>query len=370
VLGSVLLVLVVLASWIRSQVLDTSGWTQTSVRLLQNEQVRQLVSNDLSERLLSVVDVKNLAESKLPGSLTPLAPVLSTAAAQLVPEAVDRVLELPAVQALWAQANRQAHARVTELLNGGGRTLSSSGGVVTLDVELLLDRIGQRLGLGGDIGRNLSRNQRRIILLRSNQLSTAQDVVKGLRYLSIILPVLVALMYAGALALASGLRRRILLEIGVGVIAAALVSLILRRWAESYVVNGLVHNEGVRPAVREILAIATTDWRDRALWLLGTGAFAIFAGWLAGPFDGAVRLRSFVADPLERHPGWFVAGVIAIALLIGSFGPARTPGQAIPLFFELVLAIVGVLALRRQVAGERAAEIASIPAEALASGGG
>jgi hypothetical protein len=271
----------------------------------------------------------------------------------VVPEAIDRALAVPAIQALWATANRRAHGRVLELLNGGTDTLSTSGGVVTLNVEALLNKIGAQLGVGSTIGAKLPPDRRRIALLRSNQLRVAQDAVKALRNLAFVLPALVALMYAGALALGRGARRRLLVEIGVGIIAGALVALVLRRWVESYVVDTLVVNEGVRPAARELLAIATAGWRERALWLLITGALFILAGWLAGPMRPAVKLRGLLAGPLERHPIWFAAGAAAVVLAIASLGPARTPGQAIPLLIELVLAVVGVYALRRQIASER-----------------
>jgi hypothetical protein len=353
VLASAVLVVAIMTTWIRAQIIDTSGWTQTSVRLLENEKVRELVANDLSERLLAVVDVQNLAADKLPPALAPLAPALATGAAQLVPQALDRALQVPAVQQLWRQANRRAHARVIELLNGGGPNLSTTGGVVMLNLEALLNRLGKRLGVGSEIGAKLPAQQRQIVLLRSNQLRTAQNVVKGLRDLSFVLPALVVLMYIGALALAVGARRRVLLDIGVGIIVASLLTLLLRRWVESYVVNTLVLNEGVRPAMREVLAIATAGWRSRALWLLITGVLVIFAGWLAGPMRWAVKLRGLIAEPLERHPVWFAIGAAGFVLLIAALGPARTPGQAIPLLVELVLVVVGLLALRRQIAAEQ-----------------
>jgi hypothetical protein len=353
VLASAILVVAIMATWIRAQIIDTNGWTQTSVRLLENEKVRELVANDLSERLLTVVDVQNLAAEKLPHVLAPLAPALATAAAQVVPQAIDRALEAPAVQELWGHANRLAHARVIEVLNGGGPRLSTAGGVVTLNLEALLDRLGQRLGVGSEIGAKLPAEKRRIVLFRSKQLRAAQDVVKGLRGLSFVLPALVALMYVGALALAAGSRRRVLLDIGIGIVVASLLTLLLDRWVESYVVNTLVLNEGVRPAAREVLSIATAGWRSRALWLLITGVLFIFAGWLAGPMRWAVKLRDLLAKPLERHPAWFIAGAVGLVALIAVLGPERTPGQAIPLLIELVLVVVGVLALRRQIAAER-----------------
>jgi hypothetical protein len=97
----------------------------------------------------------------------------------------------------------------------------------------------------------------------------------------------------------------------------------------------------------------TAGWRDRALWLLITGALAILAAWFAGPMRVAVKLRGFIARPLERHPAWFLGGAVGLALLFATLGPERTPGQVIPLLVELLLVVVGVLALRRQVTAER-----------------
>ncbi len=353
VVASVLVVFSIMATWIRAQIIDTDGWTQTSVRLLQNEKVRELVANDLSERLLSVVNVQNLAGEKLPPALRPLAPVISTAASQVVPQAIDRALAVPAVQELWGRANHVTHEQVTQILNGGGKTLSTAGGVVSINLEALVDRLGSRLGVGSEVGAKLPANRRRLVLLRSSQLSLAQNGIKGLRGLSFVLPLLVVLLYLGALWLGAGYRRRVLLEIGVGIIAGALVALVLRRWVESYVVSNLVQNEGIRPAMREVLDIATAGWRSRALWLLVTGVVVIFAGWVAGPMRWAVKIRELIAEPLEHHPGWFAAGAGALVLLIATLGPQRTPGQQLPLLIELGLVVLGVYALRRQIVQER-----------------
>jgi len=353
VIASVLLVFSIMSTWIRAQIIDTEGWTQTSVRLLQNEKVREAVAGELSERVLAVANVQNLAAEKLPKELRPLAPVLSTAAAQVVPKAIEKALEVPAVQELWGRANRVSHEQVMKILSGGGTVLSTSGGVVAINLEALLDRIGARLGVGNDVGSKLPADRRRLELLRSSDLSLAQNGVQALRGLSFILPLVVVLLYLGALALAAGDRRRLLLEIGVGIIAGSLVALVLRRWVDSYVVSSLVHNEGVRPAVREALDIATAGWRSRALWLLITGVVFLFAGWVAGPMRWAVRVRELIAEPLERHPAWFAGGAAALVLLIATLGPTRTPGQALPLLIELVLVVIGVLALRRQIEQER-----------------
>ena len=278
VLASVLLMLSVLATWTRAQIIDTDGWTQTSVRLLQDEQVRGAVSRALSERLLSVVDPRKLAAKALPSELSPLAGALSSTAAELVPQTIDRALQSPLVQELWARANRTAHTQVIELLDGGGSALKVSGGVVSVDLGELLDRLAKRLGIPGDPARRLSPERRRIVLLRSKQVHLAQASVRALRDLSVALPIATLLCFLGALALAAGARRRALLEIGVGVIVAALSSLLLREYADSYLVTNVIAGQGARPTARAVLSILTEGWRDRALWLLLVGALILLGG--------------------------------------------------------------------------------------------
>jgi hypothetical protein len=291
VLASLLLVVSILATWVRAQIIDTDGWTQTSVRLLRNEQVRRAVSSVLSERLLSVIDARQLAAEKLPPALAPLAGALSGGAADVVPQAIDRALQTPALQQAWASSNRAAHAQAIKLLDGGGSALSVTHGVVAIDLGRLLDELGAQLGLGSEIAAKLPPERRRLVLLRSKQLHLAQATVRGLRDLSLVLPLLTVLGFLAALSLGAGVRRRVLLEIGAGIIAAALVSLLLRRFVESYVVDDLVGNKGLRPAIHEVLAILTEGWRNRALWLLVAGLLVLFAGLLAGSARWARWLR-------------------------------------------------------------------------------
>jgi hypothetical protein len=284
-LASLLVFFSILATWARAQILDTEGWTQTSVRLLNNDKVRGAVSDALSERLLGVVDRHDPA-TRLPGLLSPLAGTLSGTAGEIVPQVVDRALQTPAVREVWAAASRTTHAEVIELFDGGPSALSTSGGVVAIDVEALLDKLGARLGLGDEVGRRLVPAQRRIVLLRSGQLQLAQGSVRGLRDLSVVLPVLALLGFLAAL--------------GVGIVGAGLASLLARHLAESYVVAALVSNEGLRPAARDALAIITAGWKSRALWTLVVGAIIALAGLLAQTCSMIWARRR--TDPLTGSP--------------------------------------------------------------------
>jgi hypothetical protein len=349
-------VLSILGTWIRSQIIDTKGWTRTSVQLLHNEKVRTAVSGAISERLLAVVDARELAAKHLPAPLAPLAGALSSAAADFVPQAVDRALASPGIQEAWGRANELAHGELIRLLDGGGPALSTTGGVVSIDLSVLLDKIGSRLGLGDEIGAKLPPSRRQLVLLESKQLKLAQNGVKGLRDLSLLLPLLVILCYLMALFFALGRRRRALLEIGAGIVLAGLVSLLVHRFAESYVTENLVGSEALRPAVREALAILTESWQSHAIWTLVSGAVVVLAGVIAGPARWARSVRRRISPSLQEHTAWYAGGAVGLVLLIAALGPTRTPGQTLPLLVELVLALVGIYALRSQVRREALGE--------------
>jgi hypothetical protein len=342
-LASLLLVVSILATWIRTQIIDTSGWTRTSVQLLHNEKVRRAVSGAISERLLSVIDARELARLHLPPALAPVAGVLSSAAAEYLPQAVDGALAAPPIQKAWGRANQLAHAELIRLLDGGGAALSTTGGVVSIDLGFLLDRIGVRLGIGDQIGARLPPGRRRLVLLRSKQLKLAQDAVKGLRDLSLLAPALVLLCYLAALGFAAG-RRRALLEIGVGIVIAALVSLLLHRLLESYVTDALVKSDGPRPAVREALAILTASWRSRAIWVLVTGAVVLAAGIFSvrsqarheapgatEPEDGAGETKAIAPEAGAKRANRLMLGaasgilILVIVLVLVDAGQSSTP---------------------------------------------
>lgn len=276
-IGSVMAVVAILATWLNAQVLNTEGWTRTSVRVLENPRVREGVAREVSGRVLGAA--QDLANHNLPPALAPLGRSLSLAGANALTPGVERALETSAAKELWEVANREVHEQVTGFLTGGSSTLSTTGGVVALNLEKLFDSVGHDLGIG-NVGEALPPEKRELVLARSDQLHRAQTAVKVLRHLDWIAPALAVLFYLTAIVVVPGRRARALVEVGAWIVAAALVALLLRGVVESYVVNELVHNEGTRPAVSAALSILTSGWRERALWLLLPGVLAVVAGAL------------------------------------------------------------------------------------------
>ena len=144
VAASLLTFLAVFAIWANRQLLNTDNWTETSSELLEREEIRTQIADFLVAELYTHVDVQREFERALeevlrPGSASALAGPAASGLRTLAEQRLDDVLERPVPQRLWEQANRRAHARLLDVLEGGGDVASTEGGEVTLDLTALLD---------------------------------------------------------------------------------------------------------------------------------------------------------------------------------------------------------------------------------------
>ena len=145
VLGSLITFVAIFSIWANRQALNTDNWVNTSGRLLANHAVDEQLANYLGEQVSENVDIKGELEAALPEKLQPLAAAAAGGIDQLTPKIAERALESPKLQALWAEANRVAHEQLLEVLNGGGSTVSTNNGEVTLDLHSLVSQIGDEV---------------------------------------------------------------------------------------------------------------------------------------------------------------------------------------------------------------------------------
>ena len=193
VLATLIAFVAIFSTWVNRQALNTDNWVSTSNKLLQNEAVQARLSNYLAEQLFENVDVQAELEEKLPPRLAPLAGPAAGALHQLAPQVAQRALSSPRFESLWSNANRRAHERLLEIVNGGGSTVSTSGGEVVLDLNSLLTQIGGQLG--GNLASKVPADAGQLTILKSDQLSTAQDIVSLIRHLPIVLTLLAIVLY-------------------------------------------------------------------------------------------------------------------------------------------------------------------------------
>jgi hypothetical protein len=355
-LASLLAFLAIFALWANRQLLNTDNWTETSSELLENDAIRTQVASFLVDELYTNVDVKGEVEQVFeqvlqPAGASTLAGPAASGLRTLANQGANTLLERPVPQQLWEEANRRAHLRLLEIIDGGGDTLSTSNGEVTLDLSSLLSQTQSNLGVGGRVAERLPEGAAQIVLFRSSQLELAQDVVRLLKALAIASVLLALVLFAVAVYLARGWRREALRACGIGLLFAGAGALVARALAGSTVVDAVATTDAVRPAAEAAWSTGSSLLVDVATATLIYGVVVVFAAWLAGPTAWAVGARRALA-PYLREPrfAWGAFGVIVLVLV--AWAPTPAFRLVIPALVLIGLLAVGVEALRRQTMRE------------------
>src|SRR5215210_4477942 len=173
------------------------------------------------------------------------------------------------------------------------------------------------------LGRQIVQNPGQVVVVRSTQLDGLQTLFKVLRNLGFVLPVLVLLLYAGALYLAKGWRPQALRAAGGGILAAALLVLLARRLLGSAVVDSVAGSGAVEPAIAAVWNILTEGLRERTLFVVVVGLAFLASGLLGGASHYAVGARRFIAPYLRDRPG----AVYFVVLLLFLLWLALMPGN-------------------------------------------
>jgi Short C-terminal domain len=342
--------LAIFSIWVNRQALNTDNWVSTSDKLLQNEEVKTQLSNYLADELFANVDVQAELEKTFPPRLAPLAGPAAGALHQLAPEVAERTLETSQAESAWSTANRGAHETLLKILNDEGSAVSTSGGEVTLDLKALLSESGGQLG--GKLASKVPPDAGQLTILKSDQLSAAQDISKLVRKLPIVLTLLALLLYGLAIYLAGPRRRQALRSVGFGFVVAGVLSLLLRGVAGNTVVDALAGNEAVKPAVEAVWSIGTALLVTIAVSAIVFGILVVIAAWLAGPTRIATSLRREAAPYLRERRGTTYAVVGLLFLVLILWAPVVAFHKPIGLLLLAVLMVLGTEALRRQADAE------------------
>ena len=229
IVASLLAFVSLFAIWLNRQVLNTDNWTKTSSDMLADPVIRDQVALYLVDQLYSNVDVTEEISAALPPRLDPLAPAVAGALRQAAERAAKELLARPRAQQAWEEANRRAHVRMLQVLDGGTANVSTTNGEVVLDLKGLLTQLSAQIGVGGRLAAALPPEAAQIEIVKSDQLSTAQDVAKGVRHLPLVLIVLSLGLFLGALFVAPANRRTTVRGYGIGLIVAGVARARRRR---------------------------------------------------------------------------------------------------------------------------------------------
>ncbi len=361
--------------WVNRQALNTEDWTKTSSELIADPQIEGALSTYLVSQLYTSVDVEGDIRSALPTEVQGLAGPAAAGLRALADRVVPELLATTQVQEAWRRANRSAHKELLRILDGGSRAVSTNRGVVTLDLHELVAQLGNQLGIEKQVaaaqaklqgtagatargtveqklGVTLPPTSGQLVIMRSNELRTAQDIATAIRGLAIVLPLISILLFALGVWLAEGWRRVALRTTGWCIFGIGLLLVVARRVAGDQIVNGLVAIPANRPAAHAVWSIGTSLLYDLALAMIVYGLVFVAAAWLAGSTRPARFIRAALAPLLREHAVGSYAVAEAVLLLIVLWGPTPASRQALPVLGIAVLVALGVRLIRRQTAAE------------------
>jgi hypothetical protein len=305
------------AVWVNRQALDAGNWTTVSGEVLASPPVQKALGAYLVDQLFTSVDVARGLEAGLPKQAQGLARPAAAGLRALADREVPRLLATTQVREAWRRANHAAIEELLRIIDGGGRMVATHNGVVTLNVHELIVALASRVALRSQIeaiqakaagaagaaakaaaeqklGVTLSADTGRLVVMRSTQLRTAQNIVSGIRGLAILLPLMSVALFALAVWLAEGWRRIAIRRVGSSMFAVGAVLLIARHVAGEQVVDSLVKGSANRPAGLAVWSIGTSLLRDLAIAVGACGLLLVAGAWLSGRARWR-RARAFAA---------------------------------------------------------------------------
>jgi len=375
VLATVIGIAATFAIWVNRQALNTSNWSSTSGKILEDKQVQTALSAYLVHELFANVSVSAELRTFLPKQLQPLSGPAAAGLQQLAGQLAPRLLASPAVQSAWVQANIAAHKELLRVLNGGGPVVSTRSGVVSLNLHTLVSQLAATVGLSSQVAAVQSKLQGstgatvraaaqaklgvtlppasgQLVIMRSNELKTAQDIANAVKSLAIVLPALGILLFALAVYLARGRRRRTLRTTGWCLVLIGAALLLIRRVAGDAVVNGLVKIPSNKPAAHQVWNIGTSMLRDIAVAMIAYGIVIVASACLSVPARPATEIRKALAPSLRDSPAVAYSTVGGLLVLLVLIGPTPAFRNVVWIVLFAVLLEFGVTMLRRQTAVE------------------
>ncbi|MGZ4168014.1 MAG: SHOCT domain-containing protein [Solirubrobacteraceae bacterium] len=350
--ATILLVVGVFSVWANRLLFSPDNWSNTSTQLLANPTIRQTTSNYIVDQLYANVDVAGLLRSGLPTQLDALAAPAAGALRNAAVQVVDQALQRPRVQQLWAQANRAADQLFITVVNGGKGAVTVNNGAVTLDLGSIVDNVASRLGLPSDLSAKLPANIANLTVIQSDHLKFVQKVGKAIKGLALWLTILVPILYALAIFLARGRRRRTLMTVGFAGVLGGILVILGRGILQTQLTNAITNDASLRPTVAAVLAINTAILGQVAGAVIAGGLVLVGAAWAGGPARPAVATRQAIAPFLRDQPVAAYAITLGVMILIFIWNPIHATGTPAGIIVFTALALFGTYVLREETVRE------------------
>lgn len=311
-LGSVLAVVAIFAAWADRQALNSDEWVETSVRVIEDEEIRAAVADYAVAELYREVDVEAELQERLPPRLQQLSGPLANGLQSVARDAVEKALGSERFIEIWTTANAVAHRELIDVIEDRGEVVSTEGGQVTLQLRPLLLEAADSLGLSGNRVESLPEDAGNLEILDSEEIELAQTVAKLIRGAALVMSLLALSLLALGIYLRHGERWIGILGAGIGLILAGIFVLVVREIAGEQLVEALATGDA-ETAADDVWAIGTSLLREIAWSVIWVGVLFVVGAWLSSPASSAVRARRALTPLLRDH-------AIAVYIVIGGAG--------------------------------------------------
>jgi hypothetical protein len=356
VFATVIAVLSAVTTWVRVQALDTDQWVTISNELLDEPEVTEALSLYITDQLFTQVDVADELESLLPEDFSGLAGPIAGALRGPATDGVERILESDQFATLWERANRAAHETMVNILRDETRleSTSTADGTVTLDLGEVVTNVGAKIGIPQAALDRLPDDVGTITIFESDELTSVQDAVQLLDFLSWFLFLVVVALYAAAVYLARDRRARMLRSVGVGVLIGGITVLLLRGIAVRAGVTAVVDDTTRRPLASLVAGVATELLRQTGWTGVVYGVLIIGFAALLGDHRWAVAIRRRLA---QTSATVVAGGVAAVLLILLWWSPGRALDRWVTALTLVGLLVGAGIALTKRIRDEFPAEV-------------
>jgi hypothetical protein len=289
VLATIIALVGSLTLWVNRQMLDNTAWKNASRQVIQDPKVQSALSAFIVNQLYDNVNVSQRLGQVLPSNLDRLAAPLASALRQPAERGAQAIIARPRFQQAFINLSAIAHQKLVNVLeNKTGYGISTGNGVVTLNLRTFVTELGTQLGLPAAALAKIPADAGVITLMKSNQLSAAQTGVRLLKVLSAFVLIVVLALYALAIYLGRGVRRRTLRNVGWSFALVGVIVLFVQHRVGDWAVNTLASPE-YKGTVRDVWLIGTAILGQIGLAAILYGIATVLAASLAGPTRIAYR---------------------------------------------------------------------------------
>jgi len=327
VLGCLLAPISVLGIWTANQVSNTDRYVATVSPLIQDPAIQHAATDKITTAIMTQINVPTLASQTatqlnqrgLPRAATLVqnfSGSIASAIQGFVHNAVAQIITSPAMNNVWLQANRTAHAQLVAALSGSNNSgaITTSNGQVVLNLQPFIKVAQQDLANRGlTFLEKLPTPSATFPLFPSRELVKAQTAYRLVNDLKIVLPILCLLLIAAGVYVARS-HRRALIGAGLGFAASMFLLAAILLIVRGAYLNAIPDNTLPSDAAAAAFDILVRFIRLALRALLVVGLVVAAAAFLTGPSPTAVRVRS-----------WFTAGFGWLRRSMDHFGVSTGP---------------------------------------------